>query len=64
MGVPFRVYQIFINPLLRTFKFYIVKRGYREGIAGLIVGIAEGYYTFMKYAKLWEMHFNERKKRV
>jgi len=49
------ILKIVCNPLLRMFKFYFLKRGYREGIAGLIVAIIEGYYTFMKYAFLWEL---------
>lgn len=55
------LFRLLVNPLLRVLKFYVVKRGYREGQAGLIVAVAEGYYTFMKYAKLWEHEFNERR---
>ena len=47
--------SLLLNPVLRVFKFYVMKRGYREGFAGLIVALAEGYYTFMKYAKFWEL---------
>jgi len=47
--------HLLINPLLRMFKFYVGKRGYREGTAGVIVAVMEGFYTFLKYAKLWEM---------
>ena len=54
------LFKLIVNPLLRVLKFYVVKKGYREGQAGLIVAVAEGYYTFMKYAKLWEHEFNER----
>jgi glycosyltransferase involved in cell wall biosynthesis len=46
--------SLFINPILRMLKFYFLKKGYREGMAGLIVAGVEGYYTFMKYAKVWE----------
>lgn len=49
--------KLFFNPFIRIFKFFFLKGGFREGSAGLIVAIAEGYYTFMKYAKLWEMAF-------
>lgn len=48
-------HRLLINPFLRSFKFYVLKKGYREGKAGFIVAIMEGYYTFMKYAKLWEL---------
>ena len=47
--------HLLVNPFLRILKFYVLKKGYREGRAGLIVAVIEGYYTFMKYAKLWEM---------
>jgi glycosyltransferase involved in cell wall biosynthesis len=51
--------RLLLNPLLRMIKFYLIKRGYREGIAGLVVAVAEGFYTFMKYAKLWELKHAE-----
>ena len=54
------VVSILLNPVLRVIKFFILKKGYREGLAGLIVAMAEGYYTFMKYAKLWELEFNSK----
>lgn len=57
-GVKPTIRSLIINPLWRSFKFFFVKRGYREGVAGFIVAVAEGYYTFLKYAKLWELHFN------
>lgn len=47
--------DLVIRPIFRTTKFYLLKKGFYEGYAGLIVAIAEGYYTFMKYAKLWEL---------
>lgn len=47
--------HLLLNPLVRMFKFYVSKRGYREGTAGIIVAIMEGFYTFVKYAKLWEI---------
>lgn len=53
------LFLLLVNPFLRTFKFYILKKGYREGTAGLIVSVFEGYYTFMKYAKLWEHELRE-----
>jgi len=57
-GRKFRLSDILLRPLVRSFKFFILKRGYREGVAGLIVAISEGYYTFLKYAKLWDKEFS------
>ena len=50
-----KLINIFVNPISRFFKFYILKKGYREGMPGLIVAILESYYTFNKYIKLWEL---------
>lgn len=47
--------KLFIRPLLRFLKFYFIKKGYREGMSGLIVAVFESFYTFMKYARLWEL---------
>lgn len=57
-GRKFRMSQLLVSPVIRTVKFYFLKKGYREGVAGIIVALAEGYYTFMKYAKLWEKEFH------
>ena len=49
---------LIFNPLLRFFKFYFLKSGYKEGVAGFIVAVLEGYYTFIKYALVWEENLN------
>lgn len=49
--------SLLINPILRMLKFYVLKRGYREGMAGFVVAGVEGCYTFMKYAKLWGLEY-------
>ncbi len=48
--------KLFFNPLLRFFKFYFIKLGFLEGFPGLVVGILDAYYTFLKYAYLWELN--------
>lgn len=53
-GKKTRFFNLFLNPLFRFFKFYILKKGFLEGISGVLVGIQEGYYTFLKYLLLWE----------
>lgn len=54
-GVRFSLAALLLRPLSRFARFYLLKKGYREGLAGLIVGILEAYYVFLKYAKLWEL---------
>jgi len=55
--------QLTWNPIVRFFKFYFLKYGYREGICGLVVAMNEGFYTFLKYAFAWEIQHNARGKK-
>lgn len=54
-GVRASLVSVFSHAIARFTKFYVVRRGYREGTAGLIVGVLEAYYAFLKYAKIWEL---------
>lgn len=49
------LFNLWFNPLLRFVKFYILKRGFREGVPGLIIACLEAFYVFLKYIKLWEL---------
>lgn len=35
-------------------KFYILKLGFLDGAAGLMIAVMNGIYTFLKYALLWQ----------
>lgn len=45
---------IILRPWARFFKFYVSRKGYREGTAGLIVAMIEAISVFLKYSKVWE----------
>ena len=53
-GTPLFI-MMFANPIARFFKFYFVRKGYREGMPGLVVAIIESFGVFLKYAKRWEI---------
>ncbi|MCL6582323.1 MAG: glycosyltransferase family 2 protein [bacterium] len=55
-GKPPSLYALALNPLVRFLKLYVVKRGFLDGVPGLIIAALGSYYCFLKYAKLWEMH--------
>lgn len=38
----------------RFFRCYIIKGGFLDGVAGLIIAVASSFGTFIKYAKRWE----------
>ena len=48
-------YDLLGRPLVILLKTYVIKQGFRDGIHGLILSVFAGMYTFVKYAKLWEL---------
>jgi hypothetical protein len=49
-------YDLFFRPLVNFFQVYFRKQGFRDGIPGLIQATFKSLYTFVKYAKVWELH--------
>jgi (heptosyl)LPS beta-1,4-glucosyltransferase len=47
--------QLLFHPVAAFVRNYIVKRGFRDGTAGLIVSLVNSYYVMLKFAKLWEL---------
>ena len=54
--------RMLTSPLGMFMKMYILKAGFRDGIQGFILSYIYSYYTFLKYAKLWEKQYNSRNK--
>lgn len=50
-GTPFRMVG---RAVARFFKEYFIKRGFLDGVPGLIIAVNSSFYVFTKYAKLWE----------
>jgi glycosyltransferase involved in cell wall biosynthesis len=46
------------NPIAAFVKGYIVKRGFLDGVPGLMVAVMGAVSVFFKYAKLYEMRQN------
>ncbi len=53
-GRRFAFHQMATHPLGSFLKMYLLRRGFLDGMPGLILSGLYGYYTFMKYAKFWE----------
>jgi glycosyltransferase involved in cell wall biosynthesis len=47
--------DILITPRLTFFRNYILRGGYRDGMAGLVISAMNSYYVGLKFAKLWEL---------
>jgi hypothetical protein len=60
-GVSSSAFSIITRPIARFIKFYLLKRGFREGVAGLVVALIEAYGVLLKYAKVWELRSSDEK---
>jgi glycosyltransferase involved in cell wall biosynthesis len=47
--------QALVHPRLAFFRNYVLKGGFRDGAAGLLVSLLNSHYVFLKYAKLLEI---------
>jgi (heptosyl)LPS beta-1,4-glucosyltransferase len=47
--------DLVFRPLVVFVKTYTLKQGFRDGVRGLIVCVFASMYTFVKYAKLWDL---------
>jgi glycosyltransferase involved in cell wall biosynthesis len=53
-GRPFRAADLLLRPPFQFVKMYLLRRGFLDGIQGLILAVVSSAYVFVKYAKLWE----------
>lgn len=53
----------YIAPRFTFIKFYIFMLGFLDGWEGLVCARMTAYYTFLKYARLYELHKAEKNKR-
>lgn len=58
-GRRFSTHQLVTHPLGAFFKTYVQRRGFLDGMPGLILSGLYAYYTFVKYAKFWELTKHE-----
>ena len=54
-GQRFRAHQLFSHPMFTFIKMFVFRGGVLDRKPGLILSILYAYYTFVKYAKLWEL---------
>jgi glycosyltransferase involved in cell wall biosynthesis len=56
------VLKMLSAPPIGFVRKYIFQQGFRDGVPGLVMAILHGCYTFVKYAKLWELQQQAAKK--
>lgn len=53
-GVRFRPTQLVWRPAATFLRMYVLRRGFLDGRAGLVLAGLYAAYAFVKYARLWE----------
>jgi glycosyltransferase involved in cell wall biosynthesis len=53
-GRKVRLSDLVLRPPARFLRAYVQKRGFLDGVPGLIIAAATSFHVFLKYAKLWE----------
>ena len=48
-------WTIFSHTVAAFFAFFILRKGFKDGIYGLIISLLHSYSTMMNYIKLWEL---------
>jgi glycosyltransferase involved in cell wall biosynthesis len=52
--------ELLLNPRFAFVRNYILRGGFRDGEAGLVISKLNAYYVFLKLAKLWELQHRPR----
>jgi len=60
-GKKFHFYNLILNPISYFVKFYFIKKGFLDGVRGLLIALTGSTYAFMKYAFLFEKYLNREK---
>jgi hypothetical protein len=55
-------FKMLTSPIFTFFKMLLLKQGGRDGIHGFMLAVLYGFYTFLKYAKVWENQKPEDRK--
>lgn len=53
-GRRVRVWDLVTRPPARFLRAYVLRRGFLDGVPGLVIAVATAFHVFVKYAKLWE----------
>ncbi|MDD5559181.1 glycosyltransferase family 2 protein [Candidatus Methylomirabilis sp.] len=47
--------ELLLRALVKFVQLYLFKRGFLDGMHGLIAAVGASYFNFIKYAKIWEL---------
>ncbi len=53
--------ELLVRAMVKFVQAYVLKRGFLDGFHGLIAAAGASYFSFIKYAKVWEQGLRERR---
>jgi glycosyltransferase involved in cell wall biosynthesis len=53
-GKRFSALRLLLSPPFTFFRMYLLRQGFRDGAAGLVLSSLYAYYATLKYVRLWE----------
>ncbi|MCK4908588.1 MAG: glycosyltransferase family 2 protein [Planctomycetes bacterium] len=53
-GVKFSLLKLIFSAPVKFIETYVFKAGFLDGLPGFIIAVNSAFYTFNKYAKIWE----------
>jgi glycosyltransferase involved in cell wall biosynthesis len=56
------VLEIAVHPPIAFLRNYVLRLGFKDGAAGLLVSALNSYYVFMKLVKLWELQHDANRR--
>ncbi|KAA3612945.1 MAG: glycosyltransferase family 2 protein [Planctomycetota bacterium] len=62
-GRRFPLLRMLLTPPMRFFKAYFLRAGFRDGRVGLILAFMAAVYELVRYAKLWDLYHQRRRRR-
>ena len=57
-GKRFSLLKLLTSPAGAFLRRFVLKRGFLDGFEGFLLSVMASYYSFLKYAKLWEIEKN------
>ena len=54
-GQSFRLTALILHPAARFLRNYILKKGFMDGMPGLVMAVSYAYSVFVREVKLWEV---------
>lgn len=57
------LFKLLFKPPFKFFECYVLKKGFLDGLPGFIIAVGAAYSIFLKFAKLWEYHLQNKSPR-